>query len=145
MTAAIFSIGKCSAWCEAHTTHRQSFVFLPSHFLVFLRLVSLALSFFFFCYLGFTYLFALSHVASEQPEMSDYQRFNPIQWVSFTISALRSSSQVCCTVHRLIRIKYFLCIYTPESGQGGFVQCNLSLPIPCFSAGCLCDKFFFSV
>lgn len=59
VTAGIFSIGKCSAWCEAHTTHGQNFVFLPSPFLVFLRLVSLALFFFFFLLFRFYLLVCL--------------------------------------------------------------------------------------
>lgn len=73
--------------------------FLPSHFLVFLRGVSLVLLFLLFRF----YLFTLSCVASEQPQASHHQRFGHVQWVSVTISALCSSSWLCCAMHWLIR------------------------------------------
>lgn len=68
-----FFSGKCSTWWVTHTSHGQNFTLLSSDFMVFLRWMRLALA---FCYLGITCLFTLSHAASEQPQVSDYQRFD---------------------------------------------------------------------
>lgn len=114
-----FFIGKCSPWHKTHWSRSEL-----QHFCL-LSFWCFSYWFYLLCYLGFTYLFTLSPVATEQNKCLIVRGLIGFSgWVLQSVfSAL--SSWVCCAVYWWNWVKYLLCIF--------WNQPKVVLPVQCLS------------